>query len=416
MTTKSPPASNDDAIVILGGGPAGMACALALIKVGFKVRVFERYDRARPAGNILNLWPPPIHALKCMGVDVEDLGAPCRASFRNASGHVRADVKLPQDVLDKYGGGFIGLLRRDLYVRMLEALPAGTVEFGRQVVAIEDLGRRVELRLQDGSVVATPLLVGADGIDSTVRRHLWGPAPKRPHNLIIIGGFTFNDAVRTELNECVVAHNPQVQGTYTTILSRGRRGHQWWLLQAWPESRPDPDKLKERALDGAAGFPHGPLRDLVAATPAENMQTWRIRDREPLPRWSRGRITLAGDAAHATSPYAAYGAGMSICDGYFLAKLLRGTALDDTEAVAGALRQYDACRIPHTSEQVNLAYFLGRMFHQVPWPLTVARDLVLDWTGLLQREVGERSPGEIVKQLDEMGEGLESEGLESDGL
>uniref|UniRef100_L7JNV0 Zeaxanthin epoxidase n=1 Tax=Pyricularia oryzae (strain P131) TaxID=1143193 RepID=L7JNV0_PYRO1 len=352
MTTKSSPASNDDAIVILGGGPAGMACALALIKVGFKVRVFERYDRARPAGNILNLWPPPIHALKCMGVDVEDLGAPCRASFRNASGHVRADVKLPQDVLDKYGGGFIGLLRRDLYVRMLEALPAGTVEFGRQVVAIEDLGHRVELTLQDGSVVATPLLVGADGIDST----------------------------------------------------------------AWPESRPDPDKLKERALDGAAGFPHGPLRDLVAATPAENMQTWRIRDREPLARWSRGRITLAGDAAHATSPYAAYGAGMSICDGYFLAKLLRGTALDDTAAVAGALRQYDACRIPHTSEQVNLAYFLGRMFHQVPWPLTVARDLVLDWTGLLQREVGERSPGEIVKQLDEMGEGLESDGLESDGV
>ncbi|TLD08426.1 uncharacterized protein PgNI_07433 [Pyricularia grisea] len=406
MTTKPTQASNDDAIAVLGGGPAGMACALALIKVGFKVRLFERYDRARPAGNILNLWPPPIYALKCMGVDIDDLGAPCHASFRNPNGHVRADVKLPQDVLDKYGGGFIGLLRPDLYTRMLEAVPEGTMEFGKQVVDIKDLGHCVELTLADGSVVKTPLLVGADGIDSTVRQHLWGQAPKRSHNLMIIGGFTFTEAVETELNECVITHNPQVQGTYTTILSKGRRGHQWWLLQAWPESKPDPEKLKECALDGAAGFPNGPLRDLVAATPAENLQTWRIRDREPLRQWSKGRITLAGDAAHATSPYAAYGAGMSICDGYFLARLLRGRSLSDTEAVAGALREYDACRIPHTSDQVNLAYFLGRLFHQVPWPLTFLRDLVLDWTALLQREVGERSPGEIVKQLDEMGDGL----------
>ncbi|TLD14963.1 hypothetical protein PspLS_10835 [Pyricularia sp. CBS 133598] len=406
MTTKSAPASNDDAIAVLGGGPAGMACALALIKVGFKVRLFERYDRARPAGNILNLWPPPIYALKCMGVDVEDLGAPCHGSFRNADGHVRADVKLSQDVLNKYGGGFIGLLRPDLYTRMLDAVPEGTMEFGKRVVGIEDLGHCVELTLEDGSVVKTPLLVGADGIDSTVRQHLWGRAPKRSHNPMIIGGFTFTDAVQTELNECVITHNPQVQGTYTTILSNGRRGHQWWLLQAWPESKPDPEKLKERALATASGFPNGPLRDLVAATPAENLQRWRIRDREPLPRWSKGRITLAGDAAHATSPYAAYGAGMSICDGFFLAKLLRGKWLSDTEAVAGALREYDALRIPHTSDQVNLAYFLGRLFHQVPWPLTVVRDLVLDWTGLLQKEVGERSPGEIVKQLDEMGDGL----------
>ena len=116
-----------DPIVVLGGGPAGMACGLALHVAGQSVIILERYREARPAGNILNLWPPPLKALQAMGVDTIDLGAPCHSTFRNASRErVRADVRIPQDVVDRYGGGFIGMLRPDLYRRMLAALPDGS--------------------------------------------------------------------------------------------------------------------------------------------------------------------------------------------------------------------------------------------------------------------------------------------------
>jgi 2-polyprenyl-6-methoxyphenol hydroxylase-like FAD-dependent oxidoreductase len=394
-------------IVVLGAGPAGMASALGLLKAGHDVVIYERYPQARPAGNILNLWPPPIKALQEMGVDTKDLGAPCHATFRNANGRIRADVQIPEDVRQRYGGGFIGMLRPDLYSRMLAAIPPGVLQSGRQVERIDDHGDAVTITLNDGTTVETPLLIGADGIDSMVRRHLWGPTPKRPHNLQITGGFTFDMSVLAEVNEVVLTHNRTVQGTYTSILSQGRQGYQWWLLEAWPDDRPAPADLKRHAIELAAGFPE-PLSQLVAATPPENLQRWPIRDIEPLQHWSKGRITLAGDAAHATSPYAAYGAGMSICDGYFLGQLLAGVDLADTRNVQAALLHYERRRIPHTTEQVKSAYMLGKVFHHTPAPLRPLRDFILDHTSFLQKQVGERNPREIVAQLDEMGAGIPS--------
>lgn len=394
-------------IAVLGGGPAGMAAALALIAAGHNAVVYERYPEARPAGNILNLWPPPIKALQAMGVDTVDIGFPCHTTFRNAKGRVRADVTLPQKVIDEYHGGFVGMLRPDLYRRMLAAIPEGVLQTGREVTAIQDHGDGVTLTFADGTSVETPLVIGADGIDSQVRRHLWGATPKRPHHLHIIGGFLFEvpEGLPVEVGEVVLMHNRTVQGTYSSILSQGREGYQWWVLEAWPDDKEGPADLHAHAKALAAGFPE-PLAGMVAATAPEHLQRWPIRDIHPLKQWSKGRVTLAGDAAHATSPYAAYGAGMSICDGYFLGQLLAGVDLGNTEAVSAALRRYDAMRIPHTTEQVNLAHFLGRAFHHMPAPFRPLRDFVFDRTPFLQKQVGERSPKEIVAQLDEMGEGI----------
>ena len=392
----------NDPIVVLGGGPAGMAAALALHTVGQPVVILERYREARPAGNILNLWPPPLKALREIGVDTTDIGAPNHTTFQNARGHVRADVRIPQHVLDEYGGGFIGLLRPDLYRRMLAALPEGMLRTGQEVLGIEDRGVDVLLTLRSGETVRTPLLVGADGIDSIVRTHLWGASPKRDHKLHIIGGYTFASVPEATWGELPLIHTSTVQGTYSSIRSEGRNGYQWWVLEAWDPSTPPPEDLLEHARGLAAAFP-GALPALVAATEPEHVQRWPIRDRVPLKRWSKGRITLAGDAAHATSPYAAYGAGMSISDGYFLGQRLAGVELADTAAVVAALQAYETPRIPHTTAQVQQAYVLGRVFHHAPAPLRPLRDYVLDHTPFLQKQVGERSPGEIIDQLAEMG-------------
>ena len=119
-------------VAVIGAGPAGMATALSVAQAGHEVALFERYRQARPAGNILNLWPPPIKALGLLGVDVHDLGAPCHAEFRNAGGRRRVVVNLPADVMRDYGGGFIGLLRPELYERLMAALPPGILQAGRQ--------------------------------------------------------------------------------------------------------------------------------------------------------------------------------------------------------------------------------------------------------------------------------------------
>ncbi|KAI7115421.1 hypothetical protein KC352_g34350, partial [Hortaea werneckii] len=388
-------------VAIIGAGPAGMAAALALLKAGHDVSVYERYKEARPAGNILNLWPPPIKALRSMGVDVKDLGAPCHTTFRNAKGHIRAEVRLPDDVIREYGGGFIGMLRPDLYKRMLQAIPEGNIQFGKAIEKIENVPHLVRLHFQDGTTSEVDVLIGADGIDSIVRKHLWGDSPKRPHNLHVIGGFTFDDIPGAERGEVVLFHSRTVQGTYSSILSEGRSGYQWWMLEAWPDGEAAPSDLHAHAKELALEF-RPELTEMIACTKPENLQRWPIRDRVPIQRWSRGRVTLSGDAAHPISPYAAYGAGMSICDGYFIGQCLAGLDLKETNAVEKALQEYESKRLAHTSEQVQAAYNLGQMFHHTYSMLRPVRDLVLDHTWLLQSQVGEKNPREIVAQLAEM--------------
>jgi 2-polyprenyl-6-methoxyphenol hydroxylase-like FAD-dependent oxidoreductase len=393
MTHSSP-----GRVAVLGAGPAGMAAALGALRAGHDVVVYERYREARPAGNILNLWPPPLKALRALGVDTVDLGAPTDSEFRNLRGAVRVRVKLDQAVKDEFGGGFIGLLRPELYRRMLAALPEGTIRFGQQVERIDQDDRAVTLHFADGSAAEHDVLVGADGIDSLVRRTLWGDAPKREHKLHIFGGFTFADVPGTTPNSCVLTHGPTVQGSWTSIRHEGRDGHQWWVLTACDPDAPAPADLKAAATALAADFP-APLPGLVAATADADVQRWVLRDRPALPQWSRGRATLVGDAAHPTSPYAAYGAGMSVEDGYFLGVALRGVDLTDAAAVAAALQSYEDPRKPHTAQQVQQAYLLGKVFHHAPAVLRPVRDFVLDHTPFLQKVAGDSNPAMISKQL-----------------
>jgi 2-polyprenyl-6-methoxyphenol hydroxylase-like FAD-dependent oxidoreductase len=386
-------------VAVIGGGPAGMATALSVNQAGHDVVLLERYPQARPAGNILNLWPPPIKALGLMGVDVQDLGAPCYSEFRRADGRTRARVQVPKKVVEEFGGGFIGLLRPGLYKRLLAALPDGVLQTNRHVERFEQDKSSVRLHLADGEVLEVDVLVGADGIDSLVRRTLWGDSPKREHNLHIFGGFTFADDLDAQPGLCIVSHNRTVQGSWTAISHEGRRGFQWWVLSAHDARKDFDGDLHATATQMAADFA-SPLPQLVAATAPADVQRWVLRDRKPLKQWSKGRATIVGDAAHPTSPYAAYGAGMATEDGFFLGRRLAGVDLRDFAAVRAALQEFEDPRKPHTASQVQQAYILGKVFHHAPAPLRPLRDLMLDRTPFLQKVVGERSPGEIVAQLD----------------
>src|SRR4051795_8890981 len=176
MTTPPSPGPRGR-VAVLGARPAGMAAALGARTARPEVVVYERYREARPAGNILNLWPPPVKALRALGVDTDDLGSPTDTEFRNVHGKVRVRVKLDEDVKRAYGGGFIGLLRPELYERMLAAIPEGVIRFDTQVDRIEQDDRAVTIHFADGTTAEHDVLIGADGIDSLGRRTLWATRP-----------------------------------------------------------------------------------------------------------------------------------------------------------------------------------------------------------------------------------------------
>src|SRR3954471_24436979 len=122
MTTPPSPTTRPGRVAVLGAGPAGMAAALGALKAGHDVVVYERYREARPGGNILNLWPPPLKALRSLGVDTDGLGAPTDSEFRNLRGKVRVRVGLDEDVKRHYGGGSLCPLRPPAHGSMLGPL------------------------------------------------------------------------------------------------------------------------------------------------------------------------------------------------------------------------------------------------------------------------------------------------------
>jgi 2-polyprenyl-6-methoxyphenol hydroxylase-like FAD-dependent oxidoreductase len=179
----------------------------------------------------------------------------------------------------------------------------------------------VRLRMSDGETLDVDVLVGADGIDSLVRRAVWGDTPKREHDLQIFGGFTFDTTVPAERGLCSLQHSRTVEGSWPSIRHQGRDGFQWWVLGAHDARTPFTGDLHATAAAMGAEFA-APLPQLISATAPGDVQRWVLRDRKPLDQWSKGRATIVGDAAHSTSPYAAYGAGMAIEDGYFLGRSL----------------------------------------------------------------------------------------------
>ena len=394
----SAPTAPRGRVAVIGAGPAGMAAALSVHQAGHDVVLLERYREARPAGNILNLWPPPVLALRLLGVDTSDLGAPCHTEFRSVRGRPRVRVTLPEDVVRDYGGGFIGLLRPELYERLLAALPHGVLQVNRAVEGFDQDESDVRIRISDGDTldVASSSAPTASIPSSAARCG----ATSRSASTTCISSEATPSTRRCPPS--VVCASSSTAGRCREAGRRsgttGRDGFQWWVLGAHDARTPFTADPHATAAAMGAEFA-APLPQLIAATDAADVQRWVLRDRTPLDQWSKGRATIVGDAAHPTSPYAAYGAGMAIEDGYFLGRRLAGVNIRDPAAVRAALDAFEGPRKPHTKRQVQQAWMLGKIFHHAPAPLRPVRDAVLDRTPFLQKVVGERSPGEIIEQI-----------------
>ncbi|MGH3967078.1 MAG: FAD-dependent oxidoreductase, partial [Mycobacterium sp.] len=242
------------------------------------------------------------------------------------------------------------------------------------------------------------LLVGADGIMSVVRELSWGDSPIREHNLHVIVGHSLDPNLGIERGYSLIHHDRDTQASWTSIRLRGVDGFQWWVVQRHSAKHQFDDDPVATAMAAARNFDPALTRLIETSDPSKVVR-WQIRDRKPLDQLTRGRVVLTGDAAHPVSPYAAYGAGMAVEDGYFLGRSLAGVDLGDFDALRSALTTYEGPRREHTARQVQAAFILGQVFHRLPRPLAWVRDLVLDHTPLLQKYWAESIPGDIHRQL-----------------
>jgi 2-polyprenyl-6-methoxyphenol hydroxylase-like FAD-dependent oxidoreductase len=341
--------------IIVGAGIGGLSAGIALRKAGWDVRIFERSNALRELGFGLGLAPNAMAALAELGVaDVVHARScePTSAEGRRLDGTVLKRATLPRGIL---GGPFVVAMRPALYGALLDAVGVDTVTPGIEATGFTVTGDRVTLSLADGTGVDADLLVGADGVRSNIRRQLHpSEPPPRPSRIVSVRG-AIDGAVRHLGNADAIYYLGP--GTESAFIRASATGIYWFFAVAEELVPPDVRRLADTETSMVAAakavLAHmaprfdATFRAITSAT-SEFHYDGVLVDRDPLPTWGTGVVTLIGDAAHPMLPHTGQGAAQAIVDAVTLGKMLSG----DTN-VERTLRAFEAERQPKTAALVG---------------------------------------------------------------
>jgi len=328
----------------------GLATAATLSAVGLDVNVYEQAARFARIGAGIQMMPNSMKVLRRIGV--EDTLR--ETSFKPYShlnrewntGTVLRELPMPEEA---FGAPYLCMHRADLIDALAGALPQGIVHFSKKLVGLEPGARQITLVFADGTRAAADAVVGADGVHSVVREIVIGP-DEPIHKGRIAYRSVFPSALlkgldvgpsRTKwwgIDRHIVIYYVTSSRSEIYFVTSVPEPADWVTPESWSATG---DVADVRAA--YEGF-HADVRAVLDACPG--CHKWAILEREPLPRWSDGRVVLLGDACHAMTPYMAQGAATAIEDAAVLSRCLEAVDGDDIEA---AFRRYEAHRKPRTS-------------------------------------------------------------------
>ena len=339
-------------IAIIGAGLGGITAALALRKAGLDVSIHEQAPVLRAIGAAITMTP---NAMKVIGGLVEGdairrLGyrPPWRLNRTWDTGAITSEVELGPAAEAKFGAPLLMFHRAELLAALAAAIPPESIHLGRKLVSVENLADGVRVRFSDDSEVTAEAVIGADGIHSTVRELLFGP--QAPH---FTGAVGYRSLVPIErLSDMDISPftkwwGPTRESEVVTCPTSGGRefyvfasiAQDAWREEAW--STPGDVREVREAFSNFA-----PELQRVLAACDETLKS-ALCERNPLPVWTQGRITLLGDACHPMTPFMAQGAAMAIEDSAILSRCLAGLSAAD---LPRALQNYENSRRERTSK------------------------------------------------------------------
>ncbi|MEV1167641.1 FAD-dependent monooxygenase [Nonomuraea sp. NPDC049784] len=327
--------------IVAGAGIGGLAAAIGLLRAGWTVTVLERAPQLREAGAGWSFAPNALRAADALGV-----GAEFRAcSVPTEAG---ATMRLPggEYLMRFQPGADVPLLanhRADLQRVLARHVPADRIRAGAEVTGVHQDGDGVTVTCRDGTEMTAGLLVGADGLHSTVRRRVWPDTPEPVFQRILCWRGV------TKPGSAWPVSGFQTWGRGARFGAHPLTGERvFWFLtvrQEQPGARFADDLEEVRAR--TRGW-HDPIPALLAATPHEAVLRHDIYDLDPLPSYVQGRVVLLGDAAHAMTPFLAQGACQALEDAAVLAAEAAGP-------VPESLARYDRLRRPRTQQVQRMA-------------------------------------------------------------
>jgi salicylate hydroxylase len=361
-------------IAVIGGGIGGLSAALSLHRAGFAVDVYEQAPELTEVGGGINMGPNAVRILYRLGLGtgLEREGVCPIDTHQRRWDDGRTLQRAPLNPLCEklYGAPHLTIHRADLLSVIAAGFPAERVHLGHRLVGLADRGDHVEARFENGAQIAADVLVGADGIHSSVQALLFGTEEPQFAGCVAYRGLVpigrIADLGLERGNQSWVGPGAHLVHYF---VSRGRllnfvgwTEHDRWNREDWTDRA-----TAGRALAAFEGW-HPQVRRIIAA--AETCFIWALFDRDPLPRWSRGRTTLLGDACHPMYPFMGQGAAMAIEDGAALAACL-AAGRDDP---AAALLRYERLRLPRVTRLQQMSRANKIRFHMRDGPGQRARD------------------------------------------
>lgn len=341
-------------VLIIGGGIGGMALAAALHKVNIVAEVYEQAPELTEVGAGVGLWSNALFSLEQIGAAdrVRHDCLPLRiGEILNDCGKVLSTFDLAAFLGEFADAACHIVYRPTLLAAIADQVPRQQVHTAHRCVAIAQNSTGVEARFENGSTAHGTLLVGADGLHSTVRRSI---VPK--DQLRYSGQTCFRGIAHLPVKEPGIIREMQGAGKRCAVCPMTKERLYWWTAQnAQAGNLIDQNQRQDFLLNEYKNWPSA-ITDYIAATPTEHILQNDLYDRVPVAGWSSGRITLLGDAAHPTTPNLGQGANMAIDDAVVLAR-----ALAQAETAPEAFQLYEVTRLARTTMIVRRSWRFGAL-------------------------------------------------------
>lgn len=317
--------------LIVGAGIGGLSAGLALRQAGWNIRIFERASSPRELGFGVGLAPNAIAALRELGVADVVLARsfePTRGEMRRLDGTVLRRAELPPGAL---GGPMVLALRPALHGALLDAVGMDAIALQSTAIGLTMIDNHVALKMADGVIASGDLLVGADGIGSVIRRTIHpGEPPPRSSGIVAVRG-----VVHGALRYLGDHHGVYYLGRgVESMLVRASDTGIYWFLSLAQDLIPSDVRNPAEILALMSPRFDATFRAVTSAT--EDLRCDELVDRDPIPVWGSGVVTLLGDAAHPMLPHTGQGAAQAIVDAVILGKVLSS----DVD-IPTALRSYE---------------------------------------------------------------------------
>lgn len=357
--------------LVVGAGVGGLTTAVALRRRGWDVEVVEAAPATRVSGGGLGIASNATKVLRALGIDLAaaGVGRVCEHfDLRTAAGRPLRELPI-RSIADELGSPVVNVRRRDLIATLRDALADVPVRYDTPVTGYRSSADEVSVSFANGAAAAGDVLIGADGIRSTVRAQSIGAEPVNEYGYVCwIATTRFRDS---RLRPGGAVHY-WGKGQRFGLIDIGGGDVYWWGTKNLPAT--DATRLtypKSQILACFDGWA-GEVRQVVAATSPEDIVTVPAQDRPFRDTWGHGRVTLVGDAAHPMLTSLSQGAGSAIEDGYAV-----GHHLARSAGPTAGLRAYERARRDRTRWLVSASRSLSRMEQLEGAAATRLRDLAL---------------------------------------